>query len=132
MGNRATVLTIGGSDGTGESGIQADIMTIAALGGRALTGVTCITTRRDGRLTGIVDLPSEIVREQVAAAIAEQRPGAIKTGLLRDVEAIRKIREEVIGCRHLVVAPGIYTAEGVQMTDERAIEAIKSHLIPIA
>ena len=40
-----TILTITGSDSTGGSGVQADIRTIAALGGYAVSAVTSITVQ---------------------------------------------------------------------------------------
>ena len=38
-----TILTITGSDGTGGSGVQADIRLISEMGGRAVSAVTSIT-----------------------------------------------------------------------------------------
>ena len=43
MKNRHTILTITGSDGTGGAGVQADIKTITALGGYAVSVITSIT-----------------------------------------------------------------------------------------
>ena len=40
-----TIFTITGSDGTGGSGIQADIRLINALGGRAVSAITSITVQ---------------------------------------------------------------------------------------
>ncbi|MBR6031082.1 MAG: bifunctional hydroxymethylpyrimidine kinase/phosphomethylpyrimidine kinase [Bacteroidaceae bacterium] len=39
---KTPILSINGSDSTGQSGIQSDIQTIAALGGYALTAITCV------------------------------------------------------------------------------------------
>ncbi|MDX1382537.1 MAG: bifunctional hydroxymethylpyrimidine kinase/phosphomethylpyrimidine kinase, partial [Thermoanaerobaculia bacterium] len=39
------VLTIAGSDPTGGAGIQADLKTIAALGGYGLSAVTAVTVQ---------------------------------------------------------------------------------------
>ena len=127
-----TILTIGGSDSTGESGIQADIKTIAALGGRALTAVTCITLQREGRIAEITNLPAELVMNQVEAIISDAHPKAIKIGLVCDADVVRQIRNEVIACRNLVVAPGIYSSDGSQMADELTVAAIRKYLIPEA
>lgn len=126
------ILTIGGSDCTGDSGIQADIKTIAALGGRAMTAVTCITVQKEGKIAEITNLSSELVMNQVAAIISETHPKAIKIGLVRDADVVRQIYEEVIACRNLVVAPGIYSSDGLQMANELTVAAIRRYLIPEA
>ena len=45
MNNRLTILTITGSDGTGGSGVQADIRCISELGGQATSAITSITVQ---------------------------------------------------------------------------------------
>ena len=123
MRKATPILSISGSDSTGQSGIQADIQTIAALGGHALTAVTCITD---------FALPSEVVLAQVSSIISTFHPKAIKVGLVTDAETIRLLRNEVIATRRLVVAPGIFDADGKQMIDDEAIKAIARYLIPEA
>ena len=69
------IFSINGSDSTGQSGIGADIQTIAALGGHALTAITCIEDYA---------LPSEVVLKQVEEVISTFHPKAIKVGLVTD------------------------------------------------
>ena len=45
MKPRAKILIIAGSDSSGGAGIQADIKTIASLGGYAMTAITAITSQ---------------------------------------------------------------------------------------
>ena len=123
MRQTTPILSISGSDSTGQSGIQADIQTIAALGGYALTAVTCITDYA---------LPSEIVLDQVSSVISTFHPKAIKVGLVTDAETIRLLRNEVIATNRLVVAPGIFDADGKQMIDDEAVKAIAKYLVPEA
>ncbi len=133
------ILTISGSDCTGQSGIQADIQTIAALGGYALTALTCIACQgakgkeQDNSLIRqIVSLSTDIVLPQVSTVINTFHPKAIKVGLVTDSETIRLLRKEVIATSRLVIAPGIYDANGKQMIDDEAIEAVARYLIPEA
>ena len=123
MRKATPILSISGSDSTGQAGIQADIQTIAALGGHALTAVTCVTDYA---------LPSEIVLAQVSSTISTFHPKAIKVGLLTDCETIRFLRNEVIATNRLVVAPGIFDADGRQMIDDEAVKAIAKYLVPEA
>ena len=120
---RIPILSINGSDSTGQSGIGADIQTIAALGGYAVTAVT---------YAGDYALPSDVVLKQVAESISTLHPKAIKVGLVTDSETVRLLRGEVIACRRLVVAPGIFDSDGRQMVSDDVIEAIARYLIPEA
>ena len=148
---RTPILSINGSDSTGQSGIQADIQTIAALGGYAVTAITCISTlatKMEQGARGMVqegtDIHSispapcllpvapEIVVKQVEQSISLLHPKAIKVGLVTDGETVRLLRDEVIACRRLVVAPGIFDADGRQMVGDDVVEAIKRYLVPEA
>lgn len=120
---RIPILSINGSDSTGASGIGADIQTIAALGGYAVTAVTCA----EGYA-----LPSDVVLKQVQKSIASIHPKAIKVGLVADSETVRLLRGEVIACRRIVVAPGIFDADGRQMVSDDVVEAIGRYLVPEA
>ena len=120
---KVPILSINGSDSTGQSGIGADIQTIAALGGYAVTAITCM---------GEYALPSDVVLKQVEESISMLHPKAIKIGLVTDSETVRLLRNEVIACRRLVVAPGIFDANGKQMVGDDVVEAIARHLVPEA
>lgn len=117
------IFSINGSDSTGQSGIGADIQTIAALGWHALTAITCIEDYA---------LPSEVVLKQVEEVISTFHPKAIKVGLVTDSKTVRLLRDEVIACRRLVVAPGIFDSDGKQMVSDDVVEATKRHLVPEA
>ncbi|MBR6129738.1 MAG: bifunctional hydroxymethylpyrimidine kinase/phosphomethylpyrimidine kinase [Bacteroidaceae bacterium] len=120
---RIPILSINGSDSTGQSGIGADIQTIAALGGYAVTAVT---------YAGDYALPSDVVLKQVAESISALHPKAIKVGLVTDSETVRLLRGEVIACRRLVVAPGIFDSDGKQLVSDEVIDAFARYLIPEA
>ena len=148
---RIPILSINGSDSSGQSGIGADIQTIAALGGYAVSAVTCICTHATEMEQGARDkgqeatdihsispapcllpLAPDIVVKQVEKSISLLHPKAIKVGLVTDSETVRLLRDEVIACRRLVVAPGIFDADGKPMVSDDVVEAIKRHLVPEA
>ena len=132
MNSPTAILTITGSDNTGVSGIQADIKTIEAMKGYALTAVTAVTIQNTGGMLNIMDLPKDMVVGQVKAIVDEYHPKAIKIGLLRDAETIEAVRNEVIGCRHIILVPGILNSQGQQLMKEATLEAWKQILIPEA
>ncbi len=136
---RPPILSISGSDSTGQSGIQADIRTIAALGGYALTAITSIDPLPTSPSMGRLSLSSDVVVGQVEGIISAFHPKAIKVGLVTDSETIRLLcrdapwRVRYAPCRFpLVVAPGIFDANGRQMIDDEAIKAIARYLVPDA
>ena len=126
------ILSISGSDSTGQSGIQADIQTIAALGGHALTAITCIEPLPASPAMGRFSLPATTILSHVSSLINTFHPKAIKVGLVADEETIRLLRQEVIATSRLVIAPGIYDAKGIQMVSDNDIDAIARYLIPEA
>ncbi len=132
MKQNTTILSITGSDNTGVSGIQADIKTIQAMQGYALTAVTSVTIQNAGGMLNIMDLPKDMVVGQVKAIVEEFHPKAIKIGLLRDVKTIKAVRNEVIGCKNLILVPGILNSQGQQLMKEATLEAWKQILIPEA
>ncbi len=120
---RVPILSINGFDSTGQAGIGADIQTIAALGGYAVSAVSCV---------GDYSLPSDTVLKQVGDIISTLHPKAIKVGLVTDSETVQRLRDEVIACRRLVVAPGIFDADCKPMVSDDVVEATKRHLVPEA
>jgi len=100
------VLSIAGSDSSGGAGIQADVRTIASLGGRPLTVVTAVTAQgRDGvRAASPVD--EGLVRAQLRACL-EEHPAAAKTGMLATAGIVRAVAEALREQRppHVVCDP---------------------------
>lgn len=126
------VLSITGSDNTGTSGIQADIRTISALGGHALTAVTTVTVQNADGIHRLLDLPADMIVGQVRAIVEESHPRAVKVGLLRNAETIVALKDEIVGCKHKIMVPGILSSQGKRLIDDEAIEMWKRKLIPEA
>ena len=88
---------------------------------------------------GRLSLPSDVVVGQVEGIISTFHPKAIKVGLVTDSETIRLLcRDAPWRVRYapwrfpLVVAPGIFDANGRQLIDDEAINAIARYLVPDA
>ncbi|MCR5497633.1 MAG: bifunctional hydroxymethylpyrimidine kinase/phosphomethylpyrimidine kinase [Paludibacteraceae bacterium] len=132
MKSDTPILSITGSDGFGETGIQSDIQTISELGGHPLSIITSVSVEKGDGSKRIFDLPVEIVTEQAQSIIEKAKPKAIKIGLIRDAQAIRRLRNEVIACKTIVCDPGIISSDGTPLVRKETLEAIKKHLIPIS
>ena len=88
-----TILTITGSDGTGGSGVQADIRVINQLGGIAASAVTSITVQNTLGIQQFHDLPASVVCQQVEAIINDLQPQVVKIGLLRRTEVVEVLAD---------------------------------------
>ncbi|MGB5948283.1 MAG: bifunctional hydroxymethylpyrimidine kinase/phosphomethylpyrimidine kinase [Parvibaculum sp.] len=129
------VLIIAGSDSGGGAGIQADIKTVTALGGYAMTAVTAITVQDTLGVHGIHEIPVDIVRAQIAVTLADIGADAVKTGMLHSAEIIEAAAEEISRLAPdaaLVVDPVMVAKGGAALLKSEAVDALKSGLIPLA
>lgn len=126
-----TILCINGSDSMGHSGLQADIRTVKDLGGYAVTAVTAVTVQNHTNIIGIHELPSDLIVGQIRAIYEEEHPKAIKVGLVNNVETIKAIRNEIIGCQRIVASPVILSSQGGCLMSNEAIFTFCRTLLPI-
>jgi hydroxymethylpyrimidine/phosphomethylpyrimidine kinase len=126
------VLTFAASDPTGGAGLQADVLTIAALGCHPLSVLTAFTvqdTRGVSRL-GAIDAAS--VAEQARRVLGDIAVDAFKLGVLGSAENVRAIAEIV--SRHpqvpLVLDPVLASGRGDELADAAAIEALVEAIVP--
>lgn len=124
------ILCITGSDGTGTSGAQADIRTITAMGGMALTALTSVTVQNSHGILSLHDLADDVVAGQVSSLFDDYHPMAIKIGMIRQASVIRSLRDTVVGCRHIVSAPGVLDSHGQRMMDDEAIDEFVRVFLP--
>lgn len=125
------ILTITGSDTTGGAGVQADIQTITGMGGNAASVITAITSQNSQGITDIYDVPTSVVAAQLNAITSDIHPRAIKLGMVQSVDTIKMLRNEIVGCRHIVCDPGLLTSKGVRLMGDESMNAYISSLFPI-
>lgn len=132
--NRNIILTITGSDGTGGSGLQADIGTISSLGGYAVSVVTTITVQNTIGIQQFFDIPANIVRSQIDAIINDVQPAIIKIGMVRSVSVIDVIAGALQKYRpqHVVFDPVVLSSRKELLMPERVIEHACKVLAPIS
>lgn len=126
-----TILCINASDCMGHTGIQADIRTVKDMGCQTVSAVTSVTIQNSAGITSVYDLPPEVISGQVAAIYDEMHPDAVKVGLINSAETIRRVRKEIVGCRHIVCSPVIVSSFGGLLMGDDAIHAYASLLFPI-
>lgn len=132
-------LTIAGSDSGGGAGLQADLRTFTACGVHGCVAVTAVTVQNSVGVTGVVEIPPEVVAAQVRAVVTDIGIGAAKTGMLSSapiVEAVAAVCDEVGVGRGFgvpfVVDPVAASMHGDPLLREDALSALRTLLFPRA
>lgn len=128
------ILSIAGSDSSGGAGIQADIKTISALGGYAMTAITAITAQNTTGVTAVCDIDPTMVVQQLEAIFTDVPPMAIKTGMLYDAPVIHAVAETLKKYRvkNLVIDPVMVSTSGSPLISDDAVDTLVSELFPLA
>ena len=128
------VLTIAGSDPGGGAGIQADLKTFSALGVFGTAVLTVLTAQNTKGVTGIHAVPISFIGQQIDTLFEDISIQAVKIGMVgtEDVAAVIANRLQAHGAENIVLDPVMVAKGGASLIDERAVEALKKHLIPMA
>ena len=134
MTSTARILIIAGSDSSGGAGIQADIKTIAMLGGHPMTAITAITAQNTVTVTDVLELPTALIRAQVDAVVSDLGVQAAKTGMLSSAAIIEAVALAVEAHRivNLVVDPVMVAKGGARLLRDDAVDALRARLLPLA
>ena len=121
------VLTFAASDPTGGAGVQADLVTLAALGCHPLSVITALTVQDTRGVAEMLPIEPRWVSAQARGVLAELRPVAFKLGVLGSPANARAVRE-VLG-EHarvpVVVDPVLASGRGERLGDAASLmEAI--------
>ena len=130
----ARVLIIAGSDSGGGAGIQADIKTVTALGGYAMTAITAITVQDTTGVHGFHAVPPAIVADQIRVVMGDIGADAIKTGMLVSAECVEAVAD-ALPCYEfvpLVVDTVMIAKGGRALLDDAGVETMRRRLFPIA
>src|SRR3954469_1046435 len=127
------VLTIGGSDSGGGSGIQADLRTLAALrvyGASVLTSVFAVNTRD---MHDAYALPANVVSGQLTAVLDDLPVVAVKTGAFASGEACAAVTAKARAglLPNLVVDPVLTAPAGSRMAVTAALERLLPHALVV-
>ena len=129
-----SVLTIAGSDSGGGAGIQADLKTFAANGVYGSSVITAITAQNTLGVFAIEALSPQIIEAQLEAVFSDLDISGVKIGMVADesimktiAAAIQKYEPKVV-----VVDPVMVSTTGHPLLDPDQIEALNSHLLPLA
>ncbi len=126
------ILTVAGSDSSCGAGAQADIKTIAALGGYGLNALTSIVSETPGRVSMLRLLDAEIIADQIRVLRQAFPIRAVKTGMLGGVEQTRAVIAALPRDVPLVVDPVMVATGGGRLLEADAVEVVRDELLPLA
>ena len=127
-------LTIAGSDCSSGAGIQADLKTFQYFGVFGLTAVTCVVAETPAVVRSVHAVPPAILQDQLRVLLESFPIAAIKTGMLFSKAHIVAVTELLSEHREipLVIDPVMIASRGAPLLDEKAFEAYKKRLFPLA
>ncbi len=133
MDSLPCILCIGGLDPTGGAGIQADIETVAALGGRALVLVTTLTVQDSHNITAVQAVSAQLFRAQMDRLLRDIRPDAVKLGLLGSVDLIPAVHELLRAfAGPVVLDPVLAAGGGFDLDHDRLGRMLVELLVPFS
>ena len=129
-----TAMTIAGSDSGGGAGIQADLKTFAALGVYGTSALTAITAQNTVGVTGVHEIPTDIIAAQIEAVLTDIGADAVKTGMLSSTSIVETVCQQLKAFRvtALVVDPVMVAKSGDSLLQPEAVEALRTLLVPLA
>jgi hydroxymethylpyrimidine/phosphomethylpyrimidine kinase len=126
------VLCFSGHDPTGGAGIQADCETVAALGGHAMSVVTCLTAQDSRDVKRILPQRPADFLEQARLLLADVQPAAFKIGLIGSDELAEAIAELLAAHPDVpvVLDPVLAAGGGTELADRKLLDAMRRALLP--
>jgi hydroxymethylpyrimidine/phosphomethylpyrimidine kinase len=126
------VLTFAASDPTGGAGLQADLLTLAALGCHPLSVVTALTVQDTRGVEMLEAVDTALVERQAAKLLAEMKVAAFKLGVLGSAANARAVA--AIVARHprvpLVLDPVLASGRGDPLASDAVVEALLELIVP--
>ncbi|MHA7155691.1 bifunctional hydroxymethylpyrimidine kinase/phosphomethylpyrimidine kinase [Arthrobacter sp. TMN-50] len=121
------VLSIAGTDPTGGAGIQADLKSIAALGGYGMAVVTSLVAQNTRGVRSVHTPPARFLAEQLEAVSDDVAIDAVKIGMLADAATIAVVRDWLDRVRPPVVVldPVMIATSGDRLLASNAEAALR-------
>ena len=131
MKPKSKVLIIAGSDSSGGAGIQADIKTVTALGGYAMTAITAVTSQNTTGVSSVVSINPREVSKQILFTCKDIKPNGIKIGMLHSSNVITSVANALnkVKTSKIILDPVMVAKGGARLINQSAIKTLKYKLI---
>lgn len=127
------VLCFAASDPTGGAGVQADILTLGALGCHPLSVLTALTAQDTRGVHGVQAVESAWVEAQARRLLEDMPVDAFKIGVLgsaANVEAVARAIEKFPRLP-VVLDPVLSSGRGDALADAATVDALRARLLPL-
>lgn len=126
------VLSFAASDPTCGAGMQADVLTLSAMGCHPLSVLTAVTVQDSLGVEDFLPLDADWVADQARAVLEDMPVSVFKIGMLGSVECIAAIAEIVGDYPNipLILDPVLASGRGDELTSDPMIEALCEMLLP--
>lgn len=121
------VLIIAGSDSGGGAGIQADVKTVAMLGGHAMTAITAITAQNTLGVQGVHAIPVPMVIDQIDSVANDLGIDAIKIGMIGSPQTAHAVADRLADLRDIPIIfdPVMVATSGATLADAATVAAFE-------
>ncbi len=129
---RGRVLVISGSDSSGASGIQADVKTITALGGYAMTALTALTAQNTEGVNGVIETPAGFIAKQMRLVLKDIGADVVKIGIVPSADAVEAVHYTYMEMAEgvpIVLDPVMLSDGGEPLVDREAIHLVRQHFL---
>jgi len=129
---------IAATDSSGGAGLTRDVRVLSDFSIDALCVVTAVTAQSDKKVTAVHHVPPDVIRAQIAAALATRQVGAIKIGMLGNRATVEAVVEgltaggAVPGVTPIVVDPVLVSSSGGVLLDAGGQATLTKALFPLA
>lgn len=126
------VLAFAAADPTGGAGVQADLLTLAAMGCHALSVITAITVQDTAGVENLQAIDSDWVVDQARLVLEDMPVAAFKIGVVGSIENIAAIAEVVSDYPDvpLIFDPVLASGRGDELATEDMISTMRELLLP--
>jgi hydroxymethylpyrimidine/phosphomethylpyrimidine kinase len=125
-------LAFAAADPTGGAGVQADLLTLAAMGCHALSVITAITVQDTAGVENLQAIDSDWVVDQARLVLEDMPVAAFKIGVVGSIENIAAIAEVVSDYPDvpLIFDPVLASGRGDELATEDMISTMRELLLP--
>lgn len=128
------VLCIAGSDCSGGAGIQADLKTFSAFNLFGMSVITCVVAENTSRVISSLNIPNDIIDNQLEAIFEDIVPMAVKIGMLNSREMMEcvSLNLKKYFPKNIVIDPVMYAKNGFALMGEENRDFFKKTILPYA